>query len=107
MSVDPKHGYPDLGANTIPELEEHGHIGGVEGGPAFKSTYEAPVSTRVDEVDTDTAYIGTAVVGSSPASAVWRIRKIITENDVTSVLYADGDSLYDNVWNNRLSLTYS
>lgn len=45
-------------------------------------------------------------LGASTASAVWRIRKETTTTNVTTVTYADGDGLYDNVWNNRASLNY-
>lgn len=51
-------------------------------------------------------YLGLAAPGSSTASAVWQI----TRYDVTSgviALYADGNTSFDNVWNNRGSLSYS
>jgi len=52
-------------------------------------------------------YFGRAVTGSLTSAASWQIRRwnltgfpIVTE-------YADGDSLYDNVWDNRTSLSYA
>lgn len=49
-------------------------------------------------------YVGNAVIGSSLANAVWKIAKISTTGVVTR---ADGNSNYDNIWNNRTSLSYS
>lgn len=49
-------------------------------------------------------YVGFAVPGGLNASAVWRIMSVNTStNEVT---WADGDDSYDNVWNDRASLTY-
>lgn len=51
-------------------------------------------------------YIGKAVAGSSQASAVWQVQRI-DESSGTVVLWADGDTSFNNVWNNYASLTYS
>lgn len=61
-------------------------------------------AARVDEGATYT-YIGEAEVGASVASAVWRIKRM-TNSDYT-LLWADGDAAFDNIWNNRASLSYS
>lgn len=62
---------------------------------------------RVDDTSTiNVTYFGYAEVGSVTSSAVWRIKKV----DETSGLvetFADGNSNFDNVWDNRVSLTYS
>lgn len=54
------------------------------------------------------AYLGQAVPGAAAASAVWRIQKLTfgAGGDV-STAWADGDANFDNVWDNRASLTYS
>ena len=53
-------------------------------------------------------YIGVAVPGSATSSAVWQIRKFTySDNFLTSVTFADGDEYFDNVWDNRASLSYS
>lgn len=65
-----------------------------------------PMSIRIDEVGT-TEYYGFAPVGSSESSAVWQIKRLTVSGAITSITFADGDSNFDNVWDNRASLTYS
>lgn len=50
-------------------------------------------------------YTGEAVIGASTASPVWRICKIDTSDGV-NIKYADGDEQFDNIYDNRESLTY-
>lgn len=64
---------------------------------------------RVDFVSgTEDIYIGLAATGSSEGSPVWRIRKLElnVEDDVTQ-LWANGDALFDKVWDDRSTLTYT
>lgn len=68
---------------------------------------ENDLKTLIDEVDASNTYVGYATVGASTGSSVWKIKKIVVSGTVTSVLYADGDSNYDNSWNSRASLSYS
>lgn len=73
------------------------------------------VKTSVDQISTPYTfrtqtvggfiYYGVAAVGSSTASAVWRVFRE-TESSGT-ILYADGNANFDNVWDNYASLTYS
>ncbi len=67
--------------------------------------------TLIDDTTTaGVTYIGYAVpTGSAiPTSgAVWRIKKIDESTGVTSIKWADGDTLFNNIWNNRVSLTYN
>lgn len=64
----------------------------------------ASYSTRYDEGATYT-YIGSAVAGSSEASAVWQIKRMTNSN--YTIVFADGDTLFNNIWANRASLSYS
>lgn len=50
-------------------------------------------------------YIGKAAPGSSTASAVWQVMRIT--NADTTILLADGNDNFDNVWDNYASLSYS
>lgn len=50
-------------------------------------------------------YIGKAAPGSSTASAVWKIKRLDTTSGIVGE-WADGDTNYDNVWDNYASLTY-
>ncbi len=72
--------------------------GGVVGGGSSSVSY----ITMMDDTGTY-LYVGEAVPGTSTSSANWRIRRVAD----TSVLYADGNSNFDNVWDNRTSLSYS
>jgi len=51
-------------------------------------------------------YIGEAVIGSSAASAVWRVKRL-DETSGLIILWADGNENFDNVWNNYATLTYN
>lgn len=63
-------------------------------------------AVRVDTSVANTLYIGQAVPGTSSASAGWQIKKLDTSSGIVTT-WADGDANFDNVWNNRASLTYS
>ncbi|HXS93172.1 MAG TPA: hypothetical protein VN736_01135 [Candidatus Limnocylindrales bacterium] len=55
-------------------------------------------------------YLGYAVPGNSnAASAVWRILKLTYDGSgrVTNRQYAGGSVLFNQIWNNRATLTYS
>ena len=62
---------------------------------------------KIIDVVGSTTYIGEADPGSALASAVWRIKRIQVVGDVSTILWADGNSNFDNVWNNRAALSYS
>ena len=100
----------DLGSGHMsPEAlmmwEQFGRIGNSVDGEAYQKTQKANETVRVDDAGTY-VYVGYAVVGSPTSTAVWKIKRIKTTN-VVEVLFADGNSFYDNVWNNRSSLTYN
>lgn len=77
------------------------------------ATGEEVLAQRVDEESSGTVlYIGEANPGSLPNAASWRIKRITfttdgggNEDSVTE--WADGDSNKDNIWDNRLGLSYS
>jgi hypothetical protein len=59
--------------------------------------------------DTSTAnvtYIGQAAIGSDRTQAVWQIKKVDETSGIV-ITWADGDANYNNIWDNRTSLTYS
>lgn len=79
-----------------------------DGGTAYTAGSAPTYTTRLDETSTTSVtYVGKAVVGSSEASAVWQIQKIDETGAVMSIKFADGNSSFDNVWNDRVSLTYN
>lgn len=61
----------------------------------------------VDVVSDSITYIGLAEAGSSVSSAVWKIKKLITTGQDLEIIWADGNTNFDNVWNDRESLIYS
>lgn len=65
------------------------------------------VQLAVDSGDSTITYIGKAVAGSTSSSAVWRINRMTDTSGDLSIQFADGDSNFDNVWDNRESLSYS
>lgn len=76
-----------------------------ESSPAF--TTSASYKTIIDEVSKNLSYVGDAQPGSLTSVEVWRIKRIQTVGNITTVSLADGNSNFDNIWDNRLSLTYS
>ena len=57
-----------------------------------------------------TLYIGRADPGSAESAAVWSISRSAIESGLdndTTTTWADGDADFDNVWDDRLILTYT
>jgi hypothetical protein len=52
-------------------------------------------------------YRGEATPGSLESAAVWRIQRIDIVGTDFTILYADGNNNFDNIWNNRATLSYS
>ena len=54
-------------------------------------------------------YQGKAPAGSTKASALWSVKKFIYDgsNNLTDTQFADGNDKFDNIWNDRVSLSYS
>jgi len=59
---------------------------------------------KTDDTGTLT-YVGNAVTGTATSAAAWKIKEIT--NASGDIVWADGDGLYNNVWDNRASLTYT
>ncbi len=62
---------------------------------------------KVDEPSASLTYIGKALNGKATSAAAWQIQRISVSGTVTTIDNADGDRLFDNVWDNRASLSYS
>lgn len=94
---------------TVIELAEHGRVGGVSTGQSFKFVRNTNESLVIDEADASTTYIGKTSVGSATdtSSAIWQIVKISISGTVTTMSHADGNDNFDNIWDNRASLSYS
>lgn len=69
-------------------------------------------TTRSDTIDPtvfpEVTYRGDAVPGSATSAAAWRVQRMTMQSDGDiEILYADGDDSFNNIWDNRLSLSYS
>lgn len=64
------------------------------------------VFMEYDSGDSNIIYIGEAANGTATSAASWKVTKLDTTS-LLAVKYADGNLNYDNVWDNRESLTYS
>lgn len=65
------------------------------------------MAKAVDASSSTTFYKGWADIGASTADAVWRIQRITISSGLFTFEWADGDASFDNIWDNRASLTYS
>ena len=66
------------------------------------------VIIKLDETTTfNVVYVGRALPGSDDADAVWEIRRIDKRVSPITILRADGNGEFDNVWDDRDSLSYS
>jgi hypothetical protein len=62
---------------------------------------------RIDESTPNIIYNGFAIAGSSTVDAVWAIQRVTRDKDIIIYEWADGNELYDNVWDDRYNLAYA
>ena len=89
------------------EMAEHGRAGGTSSGQGFKMIRNVDEKTIIDSSDSSNIYIGKAIHGTATSSASLQIKLVAISGSIAIVSYADGNDSYDNVWDNRSSLTYS
>jgi len=70
------------------------------------------LTTRSDTIDPtvfpEVTYRGDALPGVATASAAWRVQRMTMQSDGDiEIVFADGNDNFDNIWDNRLSLSYS
>lgn len=105
-------GKEHLQDGDVISLAEHGRAGGVSTGQGFKFTAKVEETSLIDKASATVTYIGWASPGSDTtpgkADARWKIKKIDTTTETDqSIVWCDGNTNYDNVWDNRASLSYS
>ena len=66
----------------------------------------AAKSTRIDDVSSSLTYIGEAAVGVQDSEPKWRISRITVAGTETRIQYANGNTSWNSVWNDRASYTY-
>lgn len=69
--------------------------------------YDAPDdAVIIDETSSTTyTYFGFAVPATATSAAKWKVKRLT--NSTSTFTWADGDDQYDNIWDNRASLSYS
>lgn len=72
---------------------------------AIQESYPS-LAVRLDDSNDPILYIGKASIGSATSSSVWQIAKLDTSSGLIKT-WADGDSLFNNKWDDRASLTYN
>lgn len=85
-----------------------------KGGASSGSGGSSQVETRgqalkviVDEASATVTYVGEAQPGSATSGALWRVKRLTQSGVILFIEWADGDGLFNNVWDNRASLSYS
>jgi hypothetical protein len=73
------------------------------------NTDDQALETKLLQVDTvgNIVYLGYADAGSGIEDAVWAIKKIVETGGDADITWADGNKNFDNIWDDRLILTYS
>jgi len=92
-------------------------VSGMDNGDALQIFYDDTVllpaldaryTIACDYSGDNLIYFGRALPGSSKASSLWQVRKLTYSGALlTDIQWADGDQLYDNVWDNRAGFSYS
>jgi hypothetical protein len=97
--------------NVVIEVEASNTIVAGQPGPAGPtglSEDSVAYARQTDFATESLIYKGEAEAGTSFSTAAWRIRRIVlSEDGDVSETWADGDSNFDNVWDDRASLSYS
>ena len=66
-----------------------------------------PKTILLDEVTEDTTYVGRAAPGSDTSAAVWQVFRLQTTGSLLAVQYADGQPLFNRIWDARAGYSYS
>lgn len=71
-------------------------------------TSPKPEAFILDVASSTITYLGKAPVGTSTASAAWKVSRLTTASSGgITIEYAGGSAAYSNVWNSRAGFTYS
>ncbi len=85
---------------SYPAVDEKGRM--LQGSDEYVSLQEYDAQSRL-------IYFGKATPGTPTGEARWQIRKMEYDanSNLTAIKWADGNQSFDNVWDNRTSLSYS
>ena len=77
----------------------------------IQTTTQSPkLVTLIDEAQTtptNITYVGKAKLGTATSDAGWQILRIERSSTITAIQYANGSTRYNQVWDDRASLSYS
>lgn len=96
-----------VASSHISSLEKYKFTIDAYGRPSVNTGATTSYTKRFEEASAGVYYLGEAVLGSAEGSAVWRLQKITEVGSLLTIIWADGNSNFDNVWNDRATLTYS
>lgn len=74
-------------------------------GVSLEQVTDRNLALKYIEASSTVAYVGLASISSQPSAPVWQIKKLDYTNGV-DIKWADGNQNFDNVWDDRTSLTY-
>lgn len=52
-------------------------------------------------------YVGFSAFGTDTSKPKYKIKKVTEVGTITTIQYADGDMEFDNIWDDRTTLTYA
>lgn len=64
-------------------------------------------AVQIDVVSSSVTYVGKAVIATATSAASWQVKKISVSGTVTSITWAGGANSFNQIWDNRASLSYS
>jgi hypothetical protein len=64
------------------------------------------LTVRLDQVSDTLFYVGKALIGSLDSQDLWQIVRYTQTGSILKSEYANGDETFNQVWNNRTTLTY-
>ena len=71
------------------------------------SPAQVQLKLQLDDAGSGVTYVGEAAPGTTNGQSYWRIKKIVETGDDITITWADGNTDFDNIWNNRVSIVYS
>lgn len=74
--------------------------------PQGEQVVQPTYAVLIDDSAAPLTYIGSALPGSVTSAAVWQV-KLLDETTGLVTTFADGDANFDNIWDDRASLSYS
>lgn len=103
-------GRKGIADGDVISMAEHGRSGGVSTGQGFKFTDTVTYATEMDYAGgSNPVYIGLANPGTATSEAAWQIKKLTydTSGNLTTIQLANSAPNFDQVWDDRSSLTYA